>query len=86
MGFYSHRVRPDNEVFPWEHISTGVSSRHLQREYRYSQEGRVRGDCRDQCYACGILPGFSEIRMRLPDDAWGCPPAAGEPVNAGEEA
>lgn len=86
MEFYSHRVRPEEEVFPWEHISTGVSSRHLQREYRYSQEGLVRGDCREQCYACGILPGFSELRMHLPDDAWGCPPVTGSPINAGEEA
>ncbi len=85
MAFYSHRSRSEDEVFPWDHISTGVSSRHLQREYRFSQEGRVRGDCREQCYACGILPEFSEMRLRLPDDAWGCPPISESPITAGEE-
>jgi radical SAM family uncharacterized protein len=74
MAFYSHRARPDNEVFPWSHISTGVTPRHLLREYRSSQEGKFRDDCRDNCYACGILPEFAEIRLCLPDEAWKCPP------------
>jgi radical SAM family uncharacterized protein len=76
MAFYSHRARSDDEIFPWGHISTGVSTRHLLREYHDSKEGRLRGDCRDNCSACGILPEFSDIRMRLPDDAWGCPPVS----------
>lgn len=74
MEFYSHRTRPLDEVFPWQHISAGVSAEYLKKDYQWSQEGKFRDDCRDNCYACGILPGFSELRMQIPDDAWKCPP------------
>jgi hypothetical protein len=71
--FYSHRQRALDEVLPWQHISTGVRIKHLQEEYRRSKAGETRGDCREACYACGILPGFNELRASLPDDAWKCP-------------
>ena len=74
MEFYSHRTRPIDEVFPWQHISTGVSAEYLKKDFQWSQEGKFRDDCRDNCYACGILPGYSELRMQIPDDAWKCPP------------
>ena len=74
MEFYNHRTRPIDEIFPWQHISTGVSAEYLKKDYQWSLEGKFRDDCRDNCYACGILPGFSELRMQIPDDAWKCPP------------
>lgn len=75
--FYSHRERSLDETLPWEHISTGVRTSYLKEEYIASLEGRTRSDCRDQCFACGILPGFNELRATLPDNAWKCPPVRG---------
>jgi hypothetical protein len=76
-AFYSHRQRAIDEILPWQHISTGVRIKYLQEEYRRSQTGQTRGDCREQCYACGILPGFNDLRVTLPDEAWKCPPVKG---------
>jgi len=73
-AFYSHRERSQDEILPWSHISAGVRPSYLQEEYRASQEGRTRADCREQCFACGILPEFNELRATLADDAWKCPP------------
>ncbi len=80
--FYSHRERSLDEILPWSHISSGVRASYLKEEYQKSQEGLTRGDCRDQCYACGILPGFNELRVTLPDAAWITAGAAGVPGSA----
>lgn len=72
--FYSHRQRNLDEILPWQHISTAVRPAYLKQDYLWSLEGRFRDDCRQQCYACGILPKFSYIRAALPKDAWKCPP------------
>lgn len=72
--FYSHRERSLDEVLPWQHISTAVRTRYLKEELLASHAGATRGDCREQCYACGILPYFNNIRSEIPDDAWKCPP------------
>jgi len=34
---------------------------------------QTRVDCRDKCFACGILPKFIEERRATPADAWQCP-------------
>ena len=73
-NFYSHRQRGLDEVLPWDHISSGVRKSYLLQDYQWSQDLRFREDCREQCFACGILPGFSDMRAGLPDDAWKCPP------------
>jgi radical SAM superfamily enzyme YgiQ (UPF0313 family) len=73
--FYTHRERPADEVFPWDHISTGVRKAFLRREYERSLEGVTLGDCREECFACGILPAFRELRQALPDEALFCPTA-----------
>ena len=42
---------------PWEHISTGVSTRWLARERRLADEGRTTPDCTfENCSACGACP------------------------------
>jgi radical SAM family uncharacterized protein len=74
MNFYTHRQRPLDEVFPWDHIDTGVGKRYLVEDYQMSTQGQTRPDCRDQCYACGVLVRFRQIRAALSDDAWKCPP------------
>ena len=71
--FYTHRQRSEDEVFPWDHISTGVHKKILLKDYKQSQEEITRPDCREQCYGCGILSNFKDIRREIGDEAWGCP-------------
>jgi radical SAM family uncharacterized protein len=77
IGFYTRRARAEDEVFPWDHIDAGVSKRYLLQDYQASIRGETRPDCREQCYACGILTAFREQRAELPVGAWSCPPVAG---------
>jgi radical SAM family uncharacterized protein len=72
-SFYTHRPRSLDEVFPWDHISTGVRKKYLIQDFRLSQQSRTREDCRSQCFACGILPTYAELRRQNPGDSWGCP-------------
>jgi radical SAM superfamily enzyme YgiQ (UPF0313 family) len=72
-AFYSHRTRQLDEVFPWDHIHPGVTKRFLAEDYRWSLEGKTRDDCREQCYACGILPGYIELRRSNTGEQWKCP-------------
>ena len=72
-AFYSHRTRALDEVFPWDHILPGVTRRFLAQDYQWSLEGKTRDDCREQCYACGILPGYIELRRANTGEQWKCP-------------
>jgi radical SAM family uncharacterized protein len=74
LEFYTHRRRPIDEMFPWDHLDTAVRKSYLAQDYQMSQQHETRIDCREQCFACGILPRFAETRSCLPDDAWKCPP------------
>lgn len=74
IATYTHRQRPIDEVFPWEHIDVAVTRRFLTQDYLMSRQGETRVDCRDQCFACGILPKFKEMRRETPAEAWECPP------------
>ena len=54
-GFYAYRERSLDEVLPWAHIDTGVSTTFLKREYERTYDGRDTPDCRFQaCNACGL--------------------------------
>lgn len=72
-GFYTHRERPIDETLPWDHIDAAVHKRFLTEDYLWSLEGRTRVDCRERCFACGILPKYAELRREHPGDAWECP-------------
>lgn len=71
--FYTHRPRPTGESFPWDHISTTVRKKFLVEDYQWSHRGEVRGDCRDRCFACGVLPTFADLRRTHPGEIWQCP-------------
>jgi radical SAM family uncharacterized protein len=73
VGFYARRERSLEEVLPWDHIDAGVTKKYLARDYQASLQGQTRLDCREQCYACGILSAFREERATVPDGAWACP-------------
>ncbi len=51
-----------------------MSKRYLTQDYEAARRGETRLDCREQCYACGILTAFREERAGLLAGAWGCPP------------
>ena len=71
--FYTHRERRVDEIFPWEHLSTAVRKKFLFQDYQDSLEGSIRIDCREQCFACGILPTFNDLRRENPGKVWMCP-------------
>ncbi len=71
--FYTHRERSLDEIFPWDHISTGVRKKFLLQDFKLSLESQTRKDCRLQCYACGILPTYAEQRRENPGASWSCP-------------
>jgi radical SAM family uncharacterized protein len=71
--FYTHRERPIDEALPWDHIDAAVSKRFLTEDYLWSLEGRTRVDCRERCFACGVLPMYAEMRRMNPGDVWECP-------------
>ena len=72
-AFYTHRQRRTDEVFPWEHITAAVRKNFLFQDFRMSLEGQIRVDCRLNCFACGILPTFANLRRENPGDVWKCP-------------
>lgn len=74
LDFYTHRPRTLDEIFPWEHIDAAVKKSFLIEDYTMSLSGETRQDCRNQCFACGILPKFRDTRMETPAEAWQCPP------------
>ena len=71
--FYTHRQRQADEIFPWENISAGIRKNHLYHEYEKSLKGIITDDCREGCYACGILPTFADLRRENPGEVWKCP-------------
>jgi hypothetical protein len=72
--FYNHRERGLDEVFPWDHIDAAVRKSYLKQDYLMSKKGETRVDCRDNCFACGILPKFNDLRAQTEEMAWECPP------------
>jgi hypothetical protein len=72
-AFYTHRPRLIDETFPWEHINVGLRKKFLTEDYLWSLRGQTRVDCRQRCFACGILPEFAGLRSENPGDIWQCP-------------
>jgi len=84
--FYTHRQRSPEEVFPWDHVDCGLHKRFLQQDYQWSLQGKTREDCRNRCFACGILPKYKELRRSNPGDVWECPDVGRAAVKAGLQA
>jgi hypothetical protein len=53
-----------------------VKTSYLLNEYKSASQGETKDDCREQCYACGILPEFNDIRRANPGEQWKCPEVA----------
>lgn len=58
--FYACRERDADEVFPWDHISPGVSREYLRSEYERALTGMRTEDCRaGVCTLCEACPTLS---------------------------
>jgi len=54
MEFYANRVRKDDEILPWDHISCGVKKEYLLKEKEKALKGETTLDCRfASCTSCG---------------------------------
>ena len=57
--FYNQRERSQEEILPWEHISSGINKEFLQREYKNAMQEKFTPDCRTgKCSACGVCPNL----------------------------
>jgi radical SAM family uncharacterized protein len=74
QGWYAHRPRLADEVFPWDHIDAGVQKRWLLMDWYAAQRGETKIDCREHCFNCGILTAFKGLRALTPPESWECPP------------
>jgi hypothetical protein len=72
-AFYTYRARRTDEIFAWDHITAAVRKNYLFQDFRQSLEGQIRVDCRLNCFACGILPTFANLRRDNPGEGWKCP-------------
>lgn len=77
---------PVSRVMPWQHISTGVSTRFLARERRLADEGRTTPDCTfESCSACGACPTFdTDNQLAQPRITLAASVAAGERASEAE--
>lgn len=61
-SFYINRLRGDNELFPWEHISSGVTKDFLRAEKELAFQREFTKDClTDDCPDCGACPRSSNF-------------------------
>ncbi len=52
-AFYANRERTENEILPWDHISTGVCKKFLYSEREKAYRSETSPNCREQCLGCG---------------------------------
>jgi radical SAM superfamily enzyme YgiQ (UPF0313 family) len=83
--FYTTRQRSLDEAFPWDHIDSGVKKSFLQEDFLMSQQGKTRPDCRGECFACGILPAYNDLRHNHPGPVWFCPEIKRAPSSEGSK-
>ncbi len=53
-AFYTTRKRSEDELFPWDFISCGVTREFLLREWKNALAGRASSNCREKCAGCGV--------------------------------
>ena len=53
IDFYTKRVRPDDEIFPWDFIDAGVTKEFMLREWKTALGETVTPNCRMRCSGCG---------------------------------
>ena len=67
--FYTIRQRDYSEVFPWDHLDTGVRKEFLWNERHKAMLGVTTEDCRKSgCAGCGICSDFG-LSMEIYNDS-----------------
>ncbi len=56
--FYANRVRHEDEIFPWDHLDTGVDKEYLISESKKARNVELTPDCRQKCNRCGVCKKF----------------------------
>ncbi len=65
-GFYAQRERSLDELLPWSHIDTGVTTAFLKREYQRAMKEIETPDCRyEACNACGLENRHPACQQKL---------------------
>lgn len=65
-AWYANRLRGEDEILPWEHISCGVKRDYLLEEFHRGLRGEITEDCREAgCRLCGVCP--PEMKTRIPE-------------------
>lgn len=67
--FYANRIRTKDEVFPWEHLHSGVSRQFLIQEWAKAKKAITTADCRfENCTGCAVCPDLAvETRLQRGD-------------------
>jgi radical SAM family uncharacterized protein len=60
VGWFTRRERGEDEVFPWDHLDSGLEKDWLWKDWRDAIDaGAELEDCRwTPCYDCGVCPGL----------------------------
>lgn len=54
-GFYAHRSRYLEEIFPWDYLDLGIRKKYLWEEYKLALRNAVSPPCVvDTCKRCGV--------------------------------
>jgi radical SAM family uncharacterized protein len=59
VAWYTTRPRDEAEVFPWEHLDSGLDRGWLWQDWQDATADREVEDCRwTPCYDCGVCPSL----------------------------
>jgi hypothetical protein len=59
IDWYVHRHRPEDEVFPWAHVTAGLHADFLWHDWQAALAESGVEDCRwTPCYDCGVCTGY----------------------------
>ena len=54
-------------------VKIALKKKFLTEDYLMSKRRETRIDCRERCFACGVLPAYSKLRQDNPGPGWQCP-------------
>ena len=59
VRWYTQRERDESEVFPWDHLDSGLEKDWLWSDWQDARRESELEDCRwTPCYDCGVCPGL----------------------------
>ncbi len=69
--FYTFRRRPFDEVFPWDHLNSGVTKDFLKKEYENAVALASTPDCKvNRCTNCGVCDHRIVKNVTAKDDGY----------------